>query len=59
VAADWPLYLDGAVHLRCGDCGQSVQQLVDGQGTPYPLTAQQLLDATVMHVRRRHEDAAP
>lgn len=60
VAADWPVRVGGgASHLHCGDCGGPVLAIADGTATAYHLTPQQIMDATVMHLRARHEDLDP
>ncbi len=58
VAMSW-LLRRGHDHLRCVDCHGPVLAIADADGRPYSLTPQQILDATVMHLRQRHEDLDP
>lgn len=57
VAADWPVYQDGAC-LRCRRCAQCVLRTEDYGGTHYVYSDEQRLALTVAHLRLSHPGAA-
>lgn len=59
LAAGWRLQLNERFSLRCDDCGALVVLLTDALDHSYRVTPQQITDATVMHLRRCHEDLDP
>ncbi len=60
IAMSWPVALSRIQGgLRCVDCDGLVTRLIDSGDIAYHVSAQQILDATVMHLRQRHEDLDP
>ena len=48
------------LHLRCGQCGQSVLCLSpDTRGEPYRVMAADMLSGILAHLRRSHPDVVP
>ena len=63
LAREWSLsskeLAPGQLHLVCVMCDASILALHDTNGGPYYFTWWIVLDATVMHLRRRHADMEP